>query len=241
MHVDISSEAKLGKDVQVGNHTLIEKNVMIGDHVYLGRNVIVREGTVIDRDCILEDNVIIGYHTLNRIHNTSVVQSGTYIGKGTLIRPNSVLYYGSRIGSFSMINHSVIIREGTVIGDHTSIGCLVKMEGYTTIGSHCSIHALSALTSFMVIEDNVFVGPGVIMMNDAEMDYKRGHTSEKKGPYIKVGARIGGHVTLCPGITVGREAFVVSGAMVTHSIPDFGKVAGVPARLIGYSEGRACQ
>lgn len=224
----------------IGENSIIEDDVIIEKNVMIGRNVIVRKGSILKEGTILEDGVIVGYRTLTRIYDDTVSVEKTIIGKGVLIRPNSLIYAGCRIGDESVINHNVILREATVIGTKTSVGCLVKSEGYLSIGNDCSIHSLCSLTPYMKIEDKVFMGPGTISLNDTEIDYKREIISEKKGPWIQEGVRIGGNSTLCPGIVIGKYAFVAAGSLVHQHVEANCKVAGVPIRVIGKIKENVC-
>lgn len=230
---NISSKAVIGKNLIIGRNSIIEDDAIVGDDVVIGNNVIVKRTVIIGNGCNVEDNVILGYSNLTKIYDDKVKFDKAVISEETLIRSNSVIYIGCSLGQGCRIGHNVIMREGTKVGDRTSLGCLVKCEGYASIGSDCSIHSLSSITPFMEIEDFVFIGPGVITVNDAKIDYKRDVATEKKGPRIKRGARVGGNTTICPAVTIGREAFVAAGSLVARDVPDYCKAAGVPARVIG--------
>lgn len=233
-NINISSKALIGKNLLIGQNSVIEDSVKIGDNVVIGRNAIIKRGMTLGNGCNIEDNVILGYSNLTRVYKEKAKFDKTDIGDGTLLRSNSIVYIGCDIGTNCKISHSVVIREGTVMGNNTSIGCLVKCEGYASIGNNCSIHSLSSITPFMEIEDFVFMGPGTITINDVIIDYERGIVTEKRGPKIRYGARIGGNSTICPGVTIGREAFVAAGSLVIRDVPDYCKAAGVPARVIGH-------
>ncbi len=226
----------ISKPLDIGEGTLIEAGASIGENVSLGRYVRIFSGAIIESNCIIEDFASIGYHRTTRIYDDSVDLKKTVIGAGTLVRSHSVIYAGCKIGDKCSISHHVVLREGTTIGNETSVGCLVKSEGYLTIGNRCSIHSLCSLTPFLSMEDEVFMGPGTITMNDAVIDFRSKEESEKKGPLIRYRSRIAGQVTLSPGVTIGKYAFVVAGSLVVKDVPDFGKVGGVPARLMGMDE-----
>jgi acetyltransferase-like isoleucine patch superfamily enzyme len=229
----ISKKAVIGKNFIIEHNSIIEDGVRIGDNVKIGSNVAIKKGVSIGNASIIENNSIIGYSNLTRIYDRAPQKEKTIIGDDVLVRSNSVIYIGCGIGTGSRINHSVVIREATKIGGNTSIGCLVKCEGYASIGNSCSIHSLSSITPFMTVEDFVFIGPGTITLNDETIDFKRDFTTDKRAPRINYGARIGGNSTLCPGVTIGREAFVAAGSLVVSDVPEYCKVAGVPAKLIG--------
>lgn len=231
--VKISKKAKIGYHFNTGSNIFIGDNVIIKDHVTLGNNVIIREGVTLQSYSVIEDNTIIGYNRLTRHYDENTLIKETVIGEYSLIRPNTIVYLGCQIGDHSTLNHNVVVREKTIIGDHTSIGSMVQCNGYLSIGNHCSIHGYTHLPPFMKISDYVFIGPAIVCLNDTLIDYKRDLNSEKKGPTIERGARIGGHSTLCPNIHIGKESFIVAGSLVAYDVPDFAKVAGSPARVIG--------
>lgn len=224
-NVYIDETATIDDFVSIGN------NVRIGREVKICRNTIIKDNVEIGDYAIIEENCIIGYNNLTRVWDENFDKK-VVIGKRTIIRPACVIYMGCKIGDNSRINHNVIIRENTKIGNNTSLGCLIKCEGYTEIGDNCSIHSHTALTSFMKIEDYVFMGPHCITINDPKIDYKRKLRVTVKGPTIKFGARIGSGVMICPGITVGREAFIGAHSIIIKDIPDFKRVFSIPAQEI---------
>lgn len=229
----LGTNVSLGKNIRIGEHSIIDNNVKIGDDVEIGRNVVIHKNVRIGGGTIIEDNTILGYHRLTRVYKKAVSLNKTEIGENVLIRPNNVIYTGCQIGHNSTLSHNIIMRELSVIGHNTSLGCLIKCEGYMTIGNFCSIHAMNLLSSFMTIEDYVFIGPCTTTINDFRMYYKReAIKGEVKGPTIKFGARIASSVTIMPGVVVGREAVVGAGAVVTKDVPDFKIVYGVPARIV---------
>jgi acetyltransferase-like isoleucine patch superfamily enzyme len=84
----------------------------------------------------------------------------------------------------------------------------------------------------MTIEEHVFIAPCVVTTNDSFMGRTAERFKHRKGPTIKRGARVGANTTLLPGITIGREAFVAAGSIVTRDVPDETLVLGNPARPV---------
>lgn len=139
-----------------------------------------------------------------------------------------------RIGEETLIGNFVFIRTKTVIGKKCLIGSYVDIEGDVEIGDLVSLQSGCYITRGVVIESEVFCGPRIITMNDRTISYRRPSlTFVRSAPRICRAARIGGGSVLCPGVTIGENAFVQSGAVVTHDVPDRSIVAGNPARVIG--------
>ena len=129
---------------------------------------------------------------------------------------------------------------GCKIGNDTKIGAFVEIQKNVTVGRRCKISSHSFLCDGVIIEDEVFIGHGVMFTNDlypratnedgslkAENDWDAVKTT------VKQRASIGSNATIIPGITIGREAVVGAGAVVISDVFDYAIVAGVPARVIG--------
>ena len=144
-------------------------------------------------------------------------------------------------------NYSILkdvkIGEGTVIhdqvnlykckiGKNSKIGCFVYIEEGVMIGDNCKIKPFVFIPTGVIIEDNVFVGPNVTFTNDKYPKVK----GEWKilQTRIKKGASIGANSVILPGITIGEGALVGAGSVVKKDVPNRAKVAGNPARIIGY-------
>jgi acetyltransferase-like isoleucine patch superfamily enzyme len=129
---------------------------------------------------------------------------------------------------------------GCRIGADTKIGTFVEIQKNAMVGARCKISSHSFICEGVTIEDEVFVGHGVMFINDiyprsttsggnlqTEADWKLIETR------IKRRASIGSNVTILAGVTVGENAMIGAGAVVTKDVPDYAIVAGVPARIIG--------
>jgi UDP-2-acetamido-3-amino-2,3-dideoxy-glucuronate N-acetyltransferase len=129
---------------------------------------------------------------------------------------------------------------GCSIGDNTKIGAFVEVQAGASIGANCKISSHTFICDGVAIEDGVFVGHGVMFINDiypravnpdgslqTQADWKVVATR------IKRGASLGSNCTILAGITVGEGALVGAGAVVTHDVADYAVVAGVPGRVIG--------
>jgi UDP-2-acetamido-3-amino-2,3-dideoxy-glucuronate N-acetyltransferase len=149
-------------------------------------------------------------------------------GQFSTIFPDVTIGDGTRIGNF------VLIRSNTLIGEQCTIGSYVDIEGDVVIGHHVSLQSGCYITRGVIIEDEVFCGPRVITMNDKRICHRRPVlTFVREGPRIQRAARVGGGSVLLPGVTIGANAFVGAGSVVTKDVPEGAIVAGNPARIVG--------
>jgi UDP-2-acetamido-3-amino-2,3-dideoxy-glucuronate N-acetyltransferase len=152
-----------------------------------------------------------------------------------MIAPDVALGNGVVIHQPDLVN-----LYGCSIGDGSKVGAFVEVQIGVHIGRNCMISSHTFICTGVTIEDGVFVGHGVMFINDSypsavnpdgslqtEADW---HLSETR---IKTGASIGSNATILCGVTVGAGALVGAGAVVTHDVPDHAIVAGVPARPVG--------
>jgi len=151
-----------------------------------------------------------------------------------------------RLGKNVKIVHpSLVNLYGCTVGDDTKIGTFVEIQKDVAIGARCKISSHTFICEGVLIEDEVFVGHGVMFTNDrypratradgilqTEADWKVEPTRVKRA------ASIGTNATIISGVTIGEGALVGAGAVVTKNVPDYAIVAGVPARVIGDTRAR---
>jgi acetyltransferase-like isoleucine patch superfamily enzyme len=124
---------------------------------------------------------------------------------------------------------------GCEIGDGTFIGPFVEITRGTVVGRNCKIESHSFLCDRVTLEDEVFVGHGVMFTNDY---FPRSNRQVVRAPtLVRTGCSLGSNATIAPGVTIGRYAVVGAGAVVTHDVPDFAIAAGNPARILRRFEG----
>lgn len=150
------------------------------------------------------------------VHESSYVDDGVTIGKGT------------KIWHFSHI------QKGANIGQNCSLGQNVNVGNNVKIGNNVRIQNNVSIYEGVEIEDNVFCGPSCVFTN---VTTPRAHFPVG-GIYaktlIKEGASLGANSTVVCGHTVGRSALIAAGAVVTKDVKDYALMAGVPARQIGW-------
>ncbi|MEH2191997.1 MAG: acyltransferase [Nostoc sp.] len=146
-----------------------------------------------------------------------------------------------RLGTNVKIFHPHLVNlYGCIIGDDTKIGTFVEIQKDVTVGNRCKISSHSFICEGVVLEDEVFIGHGVMFTNDLypRATNEDGSLKTEDDWYtvktlVKCCASIGSNATILPGVTIGEKAIVGSGAVVTHDVPDYAIVVGVPARMIG--------
>lgn len=140
------------------------------------------------------------------------------------------------------LGKGVIVRNfvnlyGCIIGDESQVGTFVEIQKGVTVGKRCKIQSHSFLCEGVTLEDGVFIGHGVMFTNDknpravnADGTLKSGKDWTCEKTLVKEGAAIGSNATILPGITIGKNAVVGAGAVVTRDVPDDTTVVGNPAK-----------
>jgi UDP-2-acetamido-3-amino-2,3-dideoxy-glucuronate N-acetyltransferase len=150
------------------------------------------------------------------VHESSYVDEGAVIGKGT------------RIWHFSHV------LSGAVIGEQCSFGQNVSVAGGTRIGSNVKVQNNVSIYEGTVIEDDVFLGPSCVLTNvtNPRSQVVRRLLYEKT--HLRRGCSIGANATILCGVTIGRYAFIAAGAVVVSDVRDYALMVGVPARQQGW-------
>jgi acetyltransferase-like isoleucine patch superfamily enzyme len=121
----------------------------------------------------------------------------------------------------------VVIGDNSKIGEATTIGSFCDIGKNVIIGKNCSIQAHVTISNGCILGDNVFIAPNSSLLND-----KYPKSTFMTPPVIKDGAQIGGGVTILPDVTVGEQAVVGGGSVVTKNVPPKTVIAGVPAKTV---------
>jgi UDP-2-acetamido-3-amino-2,3-dideoxy-glucuronate N-acetyltransferase len=148
------------------------------------------------------------------------------------ISANVILGEGVKIFQPDLVN-----LYGCKIGDDTKVGAFVEIQKNSFIGKRCKVSSHTFVCEGVTIEDDVFIGHGVMFTNDlfprattdgrlqTEADWKVVTTRVKRG------ASIGSGAVILAGITIGENAMIGAGSVVTHDVPDNRVAKGVPARV----------
>ena len=150
----------------------------------------------------------------------------------TRIEKTAIIEPGAIIGEDCYIGHFTVIRPGAIIGDHSQIRAHCFVAAEAKIGSHTNVNQFTNVCRDTIIEDYVFIGPGVIMTNTKKIAFRRDYDDISQAPYIEYGARIGGGVTLCPNVRIGKNAVIGAGSVVVKNATPGYLYVGCPAKLI---------
>ena len=145
-----------------------------------------------------------------------------------------------KLGQDVRIFHPDLVNlYGCSIGDETRLGTFVEIQAGATVGARCKISSHTFICEGVTIEDEVFVGHGVMFTNDkvpraTTEDGRPQGAADWAVERTRVGTRasIGSNATILCGLTIGEGAVVGAGAVVTRDVPPHATVAGVPARII---------
>lgn len=153
------------------------------------------------------------------VHESSYVDDGAIIGKGTKIW------------------HFCHVMGKTEIGENCSLGQNVVVANNVRIGNHVRIQNNVSIYEGVILEDYVFCGPSMVFTNvrTPRSAFPRNTSKDYHRTLVKLGASIGANATIVCGNTIGEWAFVAAGAVVVKDVPPYAIVAGVPARIIGWA------
>jgi acetyltransferase-like isoleucine patch superfamily enzyme len=216
----------------VSGEPILGAGVRVGEGVTFGAYVVVHEGTVIGAGCSIEDHAVLGKRPKLARHSSAGGDvPALELGAGVSVGTGAVVFAGSNLGDEVILGDQSFVRERTTIGAGTVIGRGSAVDNDVRIGARVRVQTDVYLTAFSVIEDDVFLGPGVLSTNDDTMA-RHGPEEPIRGATLRRACRVGGAVVLTPGVEIGEEAFIAAGALVTRDVPARAVVMGVPARFV---------
>jgi UDP-2-acetamido-3-amino-2,3-dideoxy-glucuronate N-acetyltransferase len=229
----LGEHSNLGKDILFGYNNIFLDYVTIGDGCLIGNNVVIHEGTIIGKNVRIDDNAIIGKLPMKALNSATTKDQALQppkIGDNCIIGTGSIIYCGAEIGPNVLIADQATVRENVKIGEGTIIGRGVAIENFCTVGAYCKLETNVYLTAYSTLEDRCFIAPCVATSNDNYVGRTKERFQHFKGVTVKKGGRIGANATILPGKTIGEDALIAAGSVVTKDIPGKKIYCGIPAK-----------
>jgi UDP-2-acetamido-3-amino-2,3-dideoxy-glucuronate N-acetyltransferase len=230
----IDPTAQIGAGTQLGFNSVVHENVKLGANCRIGSGVVIHAGSVIGNNVRIDDNTVIGKLPM-KAALSAVTQDQALdpciISDDCMIGAMVVIYRGCIVGNKVMVADLASLRENVVVGEYTIIGRGVTIENKVKVGSRCKLETEAYITALSEIGDGCFIAPEVTFTNDNFLGRTKDRFKYHKGVTMKRGARIGANVTVLPGLTLGEDALVAAGSVVTRDVPARKVVLGSPARV----------
>ena len=210
---------------------VLSPTASVGRDVSFGANVVVHDGVVIGDGVVVQDNVVLGKPPRlaptsgaprDRARRRSSSRTGAAVCAGAIV------FAGAHIGAGAIVGDQSYVRERARVGANSVVGRGSAVDNDVVIGARVSVQTNVYVTGFSVVEDDVFLGPGVADDQRRRHGPPRRPTTQLRGAMLRRACRIGGAAVLVPGVEVGEEAFVAAGAVVTNDVPARARRHGRP-------------
>src|SRR4051794_11066857 len=211
----------VGDDVELPDDAEIGANVVIHDGVQLGGGVCIQDAAIVGKALVL------GRQSRAKLRDAEP----TVVGNEATIAAQVVVVAGASIGAGAFIGDQSHVRERARIGRDTTVGRGSAIDNDVEIGQRVRIQSGCYVKAYSTVEDDVFIGPGVFTYNDNAMG-RNDRSVALTGAVLRRACRVGGGVRILPGVEIGEEAFVATGAIVTRDVAPRALVMGVPARHV---------
>jgi UDP-2-acetamido-3-amino-2,3-dideoxy-glucuronate N-acetyltransferase len=230
----VHPSAQIGAGTQLGYNSVVHENARIGDNCKIGSGVVIHPGAVIGNNVRIDDHTVVGKLPMKAALSAVTREhplDPCVIGDDCLIGAMTVIYRGCVLRNKVMVADLASLRENVEVGELTIIGRGVTVENQVRIGSRCKLETEAYITALSEIGDGCFIAPEVTFTNDNFLGRTRERFKFHKGVTMKRGARIGANVTVLPGLTLGEDALVAAGSIVTRDVPARKVVLGAPAKV----------
>jgi len=226
----LSPDASLEPEDLIGTR----RPVVLEDGCRIQGRARLHGGARVGAGAVVEDLAVVGAPEHGyAVGDTYPGQGGpTQLGAGAVVRAGAVIYAGVSLGEETSIGHYTVVRSFVRIGSHSQLAHHLVVERETSVGDYVRCSPLSHITSATVLEDRVFLGAGVVTVNDKSMIWKQPDAEPTLiAPHVEYGATVGSGSTLGAGVRIGRQAMVGSGSLVLRDVPPHTVAYGVPARV----------
>ena len=215
---------------------LIGPEVSIAEDAEIGGHVVLHAGTRVGSGCVIGDGAMIGRQPRLGPHSSAPRETlkAAVLEDEAAVLSGAVVLAGAVVGPGAIVADQAQLRERAMLGEGSVLGRGSQIDNDVEVGREVRIQSNCYITAGSVIEDEVFIGPGVVTTNDNTMG-RLGEAEEMAGVTFRRGCRVGGGVVLCPGVEVGGDAYIAAGAVVTADVPPGARVQGVPARVFSGS------
>ena len=167
---------------------------------------------------MIEDHAVLGKRPRLARGSSTVGDCGRLeLAERVTVCAGAIVLAGARIGAGTIIGDQSFVRERASVGAGSVIGRGSVVDNDVSVGARVRVQTNVYLTAFTIVEDDVFVGPGVTTTNDDTMG-RHGPQTPLRGAVLRRACRVGGGAVLTPGVEIGEEAFVAAGAVVTGDV-----------------------
>ena len=210
--------------------------ITIRARAVVGPFAVIHGGTILGEEARIEEHSVVGKpefgYAVGRLYPGAGGE--TVINAGAVIRSGAVLYAEVHIGVNTVVGHHTLLRTGVRVGTDTQLGHHLTVERATQIGRDVRCSPGSHITSSTLVADGVVLGAGIRTINDKTLTWRDPHhPSRLVAPRFDTGAKVGTGTTVLAGVTIGEQALVGAGSLVTHDIPPRALAYGHPARVHG--------
>jgi acetyltransferase-like isoleucine patch superfamily enzyme len=211
----------LGEGVELPGDAEIGANVIIHSGVRLGARVRIQDAAIVGKALVL-----------SRQSQAELREPDpTVLGDEVTVAAGAVVVAGAALGAGVFVGDQAHVRERAVIGQGSAIGRGTAVDNDVVVGQRVRVQTGCYITAHSLVEDDVFLGPGVFTFNDNAMGrHEKGIRLE--GATLRRACRVGGGALILPGVEVGEEAFVATGSVVTRDVPPRALVMGSPAKRV---------
>jgi len=232
----IDPTSVIGSGTELGPFTVVGARVRIGEGCSIGSHVVIHADTVIGDGVRIDDHTVIGKTPMRAkrsIFKEEKPLPPAEIGDACMIGALAVVYRGALLAGHVLVADGAAVRENVTVGEYTIIGRGATVENFTRIGKKCKLETGSYITAYSEVGDYCFIAPMVTTSNDNYLGRSEERFKHFKGVTVRRGGRIGANAVILPGKTIGEDAVVGAGAVVTRDVPPRDVVVGLPAKRFG--------